>query len=102
MKPVTKDILTKASELINQYGWVQGTSGNKGIGFCAFGAIAEASTELYPNTKWEELDTIEGNAIKTVSRFADGSIIGYNDEPNRTKEEVLLAFQKAINSENNI
>jgi hypothetical protein len=102
MSLATKDVLSKAMELINIYGWIQGTSGNKNTGFCAFGAISEACKELKPNANWLEVDETELNALRCLSNFADGSPISYNDELNRTKDEVLLAFQKAINSENNI
>lgn len=41
-------VLITALRYIDEYGWRQGTMGNKGYGFCAIGAVHEAIKDLDP------------------------------------------------------
>ena len=96
-----KAILTKALELIQTYGWIQHSSGSIGIGYCAFGAVYDAVSGLYKSWSSErdkaETSTLDllNKQVKNVSSDHT-NIVGYNDELNRTKEEVLAIFRRAI------
>jgi len=98
--PTNKEILTKATELIQTYGWIQHSAGSKSKGYCSFGALHDAILSFY--LYWDERDKAEtstldllNNQVKNVSSDHT-NIVGYNDELNRTKEEVLTIFRRAI------
>lgn len=97
----TLDVLKEARALIADKGWCQGVyarnangnatdlHGRHAAAFCAEGAMFCAAGE--------------GFAENALSFFADAIPSGYrrgylswNDEPGRTKEEVLAAFDRAI------
>lgn len=60
----------RPSELIEKYGWIQGRYGGPSSGFCASGAI------LYAGWSWGPT-------------FREGGVAAWNDDPHRTKEEVI-------------
>jgi hypothetical protein len=96
----TKDILIEARELIAK-GWTQGAnardlqgkivdeSDEAAVCFCVYGAISRA-------------ECCDGYSGSARDLFADANgvylIDAWNDAPERTKPEVLAAFQKAIDS----
>ena len=92
--------LKKARSLVEQ-GWTQVLNrvpGRDTTYFCAVGALRCAdlddpmdSTMRLPN--WESWDSIY------AARYMEGvvgDIATWNDDPERTQEEVLLAFDRAI------
>ena len=58
--------------------------------FCPLGAIAR--TDTYGITKGVAIQRIE----KVLGISGSGSIASWNDEPDRTHDEVLAAFDRAI------
>jgi hypothetical protein len=100
----TKDILVEARDLIEK-GWCQGDGARGATGkvvrpldpdavcFCAVGAIDRVceGDDLLREEAWHRL---------RLGIFGDirGPIVKWNDAPERTKPEVLAAFQKAIDS----
>ena len=80
--------LKRAKGLLVKYGWIQGRFGDKEHGFCAIGAIRNAT----------ESEEIEDEAFYALSvACADGGNIAFwNDRERRRKAEVLAAFDRAI------
>lgn len=101
MSKVT-DTLRAAVELLEIYGWCQGSLGNTSIGFCAVGAINAASRGLAhsPLDKQQR----HGKACERLFSAINGhthryGVASWNDDPDRTKDEVLEAFRRAIEVE---
>lgn len=70
----------KPSEVIKKYGWIQGAMGNRDIGYCLMGAMYAAakrnSDEFY-------------RIFKKLNRKVAKAPLDWNDNPKRTKEEVI-------------
>lgn len=91
MGPMEKS-LREAKQRILDNGWVKGYDGGPKEGWCAAAAIRNSpgdgggkNIDLYPESWLFK----EANGIR-------GEICDWNDDPARTKDEVLLAFGKAI------
>ena len=90
-KPVelneTGKVLLRARDILLERGWVQGVSGAPGGPRCVGGAMSEASDS--------------GHAVETFTRFVTsvgirlGGVAPWNDAPGRTREEVVLALERA-------
>lgn len=89
-----EEVLIAAKWLLQNVGWVQNLSikfdhkSGKVIGVCAGEALfaVEAESEIISNEAILRL----GEAIGMRD------IVAYNDDPSTTKEEVLAAFDRAI------
>ena len=94
---VSTTILVNAKQLLEKVGWVQGTytkfENDTIIGHCAVGAIFNAFNAL-------NLPTVDPllEARKRFNQITGTGIATsvWNDQPTRTKEEVLAAFDKSI------
>ena len=102
------ELLRKAQEVLDTYGWVQGRDGDPEMGFCAIGALAKAREELRDQARYNSeslqsgyysaLDALQELAALEGSRTVIGlrTLSGWNDSPCRTKQEVIdllsLAF----------
>lgn len=93
MDKITKQILINARKLI-EIGWTQHTSHEVIDGvhcYCVSGAICRAA--------WDSCYAIAtSNARLKFEKIINENIPLWNDKPERTKEEVLAAFDKAIES----
>lgn len=77
------DVLDDAADYIEKYGWTQGALQLDTGEVCAMGAISRCATDALP-----------GWAFKSLSRYLDRQIIPkWNDQPGRTKQEVLDALR---------
>lgn len=84
--------LRAAKARIQKYGWVQGTYRDWRRGYCTTGA-------MYWWRKSGHLDITEANAAAHHSLIAALGIDGipaWNDAPDRTLQDVLQAFDAAI------
>jgi hypothetical protein len=91
-----KQILNKAADILEKYGWVQNRFGNERMGFCALGAFNKvAPTKIFANSAFQAKELLRG----TVRTINDGNsnIVEWNDHSTRTKEEVIAAFRQAAN-----
>ncbi len=79
----TVDVLIQAKKNIVKYGWVQGYMGFKEVGFCSLGALDSACEN-------------NERAEAYLQAAAGRDIVGFNDDPLRTKEHVLAVFDQAI------
>jgi hypothetical protein len=108
MTPVQR-ILLDARHLIEK-GWIRGAMEEDGK-FCSIGAIYKVrGVEMSMSTIVEDLDPLTKSAIETVSEVVDDEcfhrdcgvsckssvVVGWNDRPGRTQEEVVAAFTRAI------
>lgn len=81
----TVDRLARAKSLIVTHGWCREGFGNEKVGYCVLGAfnvVGDADDALYQAFR-------KANNIPYYVGF-------WNNEPARTKAEVLTAFDKAI------
>jgi hypothetical protein len=85
-----KEILLAARWILENHTWMQNDfqSFNNGKwSFCAVGAINQVKTDSRPQYQV---------ARQLLNSVVGGSIVAYNDDEGRTKEEVLVAFDRAI------
>lgn len=89
-EPVTvADVLTRAADLLGEFGWTQQGVGSKAEGeMCMIGACVEAAKDLGRNGWSIALDNVG------VGRTGE-SIGGWNDAPGRTKAEVVAKLREA-------
>jgi hypothetical protein len=99
----TKEVLVLARNLISGVGWCQGKSTQtdtegKVVAFCMVGAVGEAIGIEFLNidSRIEAKNllrkAIGGNIFRGIVPLCE-----WNDNANRTKEEVLEVFDEAIN-----
>jgi hypothetical protein len=96
-KPLSQTTLTliKAKEVLERDGWIKGSySSNRG--YCAVGAVINVDgvtvfdTDILPplNALLRQINTESKDPVFTVT--------DWNDRDDRTKEEVLAVFDRAI------
>lgn len=91
------ETLSKARTILETEGWIQG-SYHANEGYCLVGAVTEANkafraTSTYPHLIQSAIDT--GYEFGPFI-FDDTPLFDWNDEPNRTKEEVLALIDATI------
>lgn len=92
MSKQTADVLKRAKERLETRGWVQGNF-ETARGCCAVGAIIAET--LHNNDAFYAAE----NALDEALGMYAVLITEWNDDPSRTKEEVLSLFDKAIENE---
>lgn len=85
-----KEILVEAKRLLEEKGWCQGVFQDEGSRYCSVEAVCQAMTLPDHETSADE------GLIILASVIGNTAIDEWNDDPSRTKEEVLTAFDKAI------
>lgn len=85
MNTAAADIFKKTEQVIERLGWCQESFGDSSSPVCLFKALTIAIASDY----------VFADAYSTI-RAATGyeSIIAYNDEPGRTKEQVIDMLRK--------
>lgn len=106
VSPRVRRLLLEADELIGEYGWRQGTSGNRKIGFCAVGALREVGQTWLSRHVFDDSRRIKAafrllnDCIGTSNnRFGPRSIVSWNDTQGRTKDEVRALLQTVARGE---
>lgn len=111
VQPVTdSDVLTRAADLLEEFGWRQHGLFNPGsfpsdescrdaTQFCAVGAIVRARRDLgLPASDWSYTDP-NGHynlANRCFGEHIEGwTLAAWNDAPGRTKEEVVAKLREA-------
>lgn len=89
----TREVLTNARALVAQ-GWTQG-DWRDGSCYCAAGALRSVTRGMLGDA-WVEAVAALKAAIGRHRFCGDREIIGWNDTPGRTQEEVIAAFDRAI------
>lgn len=95
MTDEAKNVLNKALEVLERDGWCQGTAHDADGRHCALGAIQVAThshvvINLPDGAAWRLRKAIGGPPGRIRG------IAGWNDDPHRTYEDVVLVFKKAI------
>jgi hypothetical protein len=87
-KVTTADVLNRAADLLEEFGWCQGRAGSKAEGtMCLDRAIGEAE---------KDLGILLARARTTLSEHIGIPLpFIWNDTPGRTKEEVVRALREA-------
>lgn len=84
------DVLTRAADLLEEFGWRQGDYGSKREGtFCMLGAVDAACGDLGANFH------NDGVCLALYKSFEDASVVKWNDAPGRTKAEVVAKLRDA-------
>lgn len=97
MTPI--DVLRRARTLIETRGWVQEAYENS-EGCCLDGALMIASD--YPDTLFDSRATASYHVARELVReeirdmTGVGDIIGWNDDPDRTKDDVTEVLDTVI------
>lgn len=93
-------IVRRAAEMIEEFGWIQGSIGGRNIGMCARGAIyhsarAQTADWVMPAKRAEDAFTkfLVGIPADCHSYIVP-TLPCWNDEPDRTAEEVLQWMHK--------
>ena len=86
-----RGILLRSAELLEQNGWCQGAFMQSGR-MCAAGAMMQAETEQ--DDHWTASGYHEAQ-IAMAETIGAVSIPFWNDAPERTAEDVILAFKRA-------
>lgn len=85
-----REVLLRAADHMEKYGWRQRRRGMRGEPCCAIGAIAAAIPDSEPD------DALEMSARAALRRHARiDDIPAWNDAPDRTAAEVIAALRGA-------
>lgn len=85
------DVLERAADLLEEFGWCQGYMGSKRDGqFCSLGALIEATNDLGGDF----------GAVRRALGYEDAGSMGrhiarWNDDAGRTKAEVVAKLREA-------
>ena len=104
------ELLRRAHGVIVEYGWVQGGYGDLRTGFCVVGALDEARREMRLRCRFDfDPESIEEGFHSSYDALRDlvwlegfwsaadvGVLSRWNDEPGRTRTEVLDLFSQAF------
>lgn len=105
------EILEKAAEIIDEFGWIQGQGGHEAVGYCAAGALHRAtrcSNSHALRSAWPSWMCMDIHEVVTDHLAREGgwstqcndelsggrSLVLYNDTPGRTAADVTTAFRK--------
>lgn len=92
------DVLLRAADLLEEFGWCQGHAGSKREGeFCARGAIIEAHRDLTGERLdlWGDATTMGYDNFVSRNLGLSKTLCAFNDSLGRTKAEVTAALRSA-------
>lgn len=94
----TRDVLHRAADLLEEFGWVQYDCGGKDRGFCLLGAVLEANRDFGRNV-YADLESLGDLVWSGLPRRTWGSFpIDWNNASGRTKEEVVTRLREAADA----
>jgi hypothetical protein len=100
------DTLDNAADYIENHGWVQGVLYGPGSRVCAMGALRRTlgtpDPERLPEEPLVALLDGAGIAPDECDEELTAVVAGWNDDPARTKQEVLDAFRRAARVERGV
>ncbi len=88
------EILEAAADWLECNGWVQGKY-YQGMSSCSVGAILRVAKVSSMLLNDDECPTEISEAISAMQKVAGGPLLHWNDQPERTAEEVVAAFRAA-------
>lgn len=98
--------LRQSADVIEDRGWKQGTMGEKKRGFCTVGAIFFTQSGSFKQTpvsilacdelsRWLGENGYVTTPAGSYSESHQGRVMQWNDEKNRSKDEVVSVLRKA-------
>ena len=100
-KAVLADVYERAAEYLEKYGWKRGSAGEEGRPRCFIGATASAIGEIKIDNfivsdpvLWHKANCF---AAKTLELPSHTSIMDWNDDPDRTADEVINTLHALAN-----
>ena len=94
----TVEGLTLARDLIETYGWRQGSYGSPQVGFCSTGALRYALR--YGDGEYVDWATYDRCYMALVNAMeSPESLLMFNDLLSRRKSEIVNLFNRAIRTE---
>ena len=97
MRP--QEVLSRAADAIEEHGWTQGNSGNTQIGFCISGAMMHVGFSFHALDRAYDILCDRLGVLgchPTLTRRI--MIPKWNDEPGRTKEQVVTMLRELASS----
>jgi hypothetical protein len=79
------NVFDRAIEILNERGWIIGTVSGPNGETCMMGAVEFATSDLDEYRDYEEI----------IKRVVGPDPVMWNDDPNRSKDEVIEALRKA-------
>lgn len=94
MSATPQDVLREAARILMRDGWTQGEVGTPGGTKCAVGAIkAACGVHLYD---WSDTAVAAADLLQNwVDPRGSYRVADWNDAPERTAEDVILALKRA-------
>ena len=99
------NVLTKAQDVLREYGWRQGNGEDERSGYCVLDAVDKATEVLWGAGLCEKDEnyyrSLEAfyTCIRTLDVLVEGrelsSIVSWNDKNGRTQQEVLDMLARA-------
>lgn len=83
-------LLSDARDLIKEHGWVQNKFGSRSEGFCLVGALVKT------NYRHKYRPGLEAEAASFLAEISGVGVLTWNDEPGRSKEQVLELLETAM------
>lgn len=104
MSDEVADLLDAAADAIEKYGHTKYVGGNKDVGFCTIGAVTAVACEpVFSRDSHPCSRILRHQALDTVATVAGltsfVSIPRWNDEDERTQQDVLDVLRKAAKEE---
>lgn len=91
----TAEILAKAADVIDEVGWYQGDLYDPhGTGMCLLAAMYAAAGVDMAKATPGEADVIHTSVEALQGRLGGASVIDWNDDSDRTAEEVTSALRE--------
>lgn len=95
--------LERASKMLHNVGWIQGAGvkwdnvTGQAVGYCLIGSVSSAVLQVSYENNLPPVNTLWGDAISALHEIVPGrDIATYNDNPDRTFEEVADVMQRAL------
>lgn len=88
MSATPQDVLREAARILMRDGWTQKTTRNADGQRCVAGALRDAMGLQTPQS-------VRYEAERTLALFVGTAITTWNDAPERTAEDVILALKRA-------
>lgn len=105
MERIASDkVLEEARRLLEKEGWIQGDFHRTGEGYCALGALRQVVYEGYcvvgagHHMCGGSAGVIFSEAYQRLQSQVGGrgTVAWWNDRPERTAEDVIMLFEKAL------
>lgn len=81
---------------LREHSWIQGRNFDRWGGCCAWGAVLMATDDVTKYSMGEQVRS--ANLGRAFYRTEHEDLMRFNDEPGRTKDEVIAALQRTLDA----